>query len=631
MRIIVYTAVLALGVGHLAGAKETKTPETKNEIAADNQNQSRAALRRELAGDNAARQAELQKIADQSEDNLAHWSLGMVKVGNDWVRYDQAVHQGDRWPELYKYQQERTKSSSSFDDQLFLADGCRAHQLRDEERAHLMGALRENWKFTEAHQRLGHVPADGVWVTAEQLRQVQHQQQRDQARFTVWQPRVERLRNEFRAAASPGQSKLVLSKLAKIQTPDAIPAMERLFAIESPQAAAVYLDWVSRIDSYESSLALARASVFAEQPELRSQAQLLLRDHPPADYVPWLLSGLDTVKEVDSRWQFDLNGFASLRLTRQLIANTEEHQSQVEVRQNLVPGFDLPTKIIDNGNGTYRVFQGATVTVAPGQMTPVPTQGINLISVIEYLEIMRERHSWFEVSQDMRTGRILRTLSSATGIDDLKTADDWWSWWRDQNDFVLAKGQKTKSKDNYEETWFVNRRRAIPVTRVDVAVNYVYRKGSCFAAGTQVETEQGLKAIEQIQAGDRVLAQDIETGELSFKPVFDTTVRENAKLLRVETDGEILTCSQGHPFWATGAGWCMAKDLQPGTKLHHLEGSTSVKSVTEAGVGTVYNLVVDEAHTYFVGSSRLLTHDVTQRIPDDQVLPGLRKEFSDSL
>ena len=43
--------------------------------------------------------------------------------------------------------------------------------------------------------------------------------------------------------------------------------------------------------------------------------------------------------------------------------------------------------------------------------------------------------------------------------------------------------------------------------------------GECFIAGTFVETEHGLKPIEEVEVGEKVLAYDEETGEQAYKPV----------------------------------------------------------------------------------------------------------------
>ena len=49
----------------------------------------------------------------------------------------------------------------------------------------------------------------------------------------------------------------------------------------------------------------------------------------------------------------------------------------------------------------------------------------------------------------------------------------------------------------------------------------------CFVAGTLVETEFGLRPIEEIELGDKVLARNPETGETALKSVTDL-IRLNA-------------------------------------------------------------------------------------------------------
>ena len=51
---------------------------------------------------------------------------------------------------------------------------------------------------------------------------------------------------------------------------------------------------------------------------------------------------------------------------------------------------------------------------------------------------------------------------------------------------------------------------------------------SCFAPGTKVWTMTGRRPIEGIKIGDCVLAQDVESGELAYKPVLGVTIRPAA-------------------------------------------------------------------------------------------------------
>jgi hypothetical protein len=129
--------------------------------------------------------------------------------------------------------------------------------------------------------------------------------------------------------------------------------------------------------------------------------------------------------------------------------------------------------------------------------------------------------------------------------------------------------------------------------------------------------------IEQINVGDRVLSQDAETGELAYKPVLRTTVREPVKLLKIEFGGESIKCSGGHPFWVCGDGWVKARDLAPGKPFHGVTGTVEIGSLGSAPAEQIYNLIVADFHSYFVGKARILSHDITIRKPTNVVVPGL--------
>lgn len=586
-----------------------------------------AALRAETSGNGPAAREKLQQIIEESPDaELARWSLGYVRDGKDWWKYQRYVEETGRWPELYKYQQERNGRGETFKDQLFLADGCRTHQLHDEEQAHLQRTLRFDSNFQEARQRLGHLQLNGVWLTPEQIRRELTRQSRNLANLQEWHPRVERLALELDKASGPKALKSIQQRLAEIGTPDAIPALEAVFAGRSEIAASVYLDWASRVPSYEASLALARQAVFAENPKLRVRARSLLRSRPQEDYVPWLLSGLETVTETAFDWEIDLNGFSGLRIHRTLVVNGEQMETTIDHEQRVIDGLGLPMKIGFNPDGSVNV--AATRTFLPSAGNFQPTRAIPSMQLLQYLNNNRDVANWHACGQEARTERVLQTLSEGTGEKDLQTSEDWWTWWRIKTDFVLTKG---KTKNQYSDVWFVDERLPEPKRLRDLQVRFqqlqLMQSHSCFAAGTIVETEQGPKAIEKIQVGDRVLAQDVETAELSFKPVFDTTVRPNTALLKLKIGSSEMTCSSGHPFWVTGMGWRMAKELHVGARLRTVSGNMQVESIEPAGTGTVHNLVVADAHTYFAGEHRVYTHDVTRRIPTDMILPGVRKEF----
>lgn len=145
---------------------------------------------------------------------------------------------------------------------------------------------------------------------------------------------------------------------------------------------------------------------------------------------------------------------------------------------------------------------------------------------------------------------------------------------------------------------------------------------SCFVRGTLVRTRSGLTPIERIQAGDMVLSQDVDSGELTYRPVLSTTIRPPSPVRRLCFGDEVLTATAGHPFWVAGQGWRMAKFLQPGDLIHGLAGSWPLQSIDELGEQEAFNLVIGDFHCYFVGEYGFLVHDNELRKPTRAILPG---------
>ena len=142
-------------------------------------------------------------------------------------------------------------------------------------------------------------------------------------------------------------------------------------------------------------------------------------------------------------------------------------------------------------------------------------------------------------------------------------------------------------------------------------------------AGTLVRTQAGLRPIEQIAVGDRVLAQDVETGELAYKLVRATTVRPPTAMRQVSIGSESFISTMGHLYWVEDKGWRMARNLEVGDRLHTVAGMLSIEALEDAGDATAYNLIVDDFDTYFVGKHSVLVHDNQDRQPVQVRTPGL--------
>ncbi len=104
----------------------------------------------------------------------------------------------------------------------------------------------------------------------------------------------------------------------------------------------------------------------------------------------------------------------------------------------------------------------------------------------------------------------------------------------------------------------------------------------CFVAGTLVHTKEGLKPIEQIRVGDMVLSQPDMKGELAYKPVVNTFEFEDKVVGLLEFFADSKECLLGrlvvtpnHPFWVKDVGWTSAENLEAGQRFILYDGSTA--------------------------------------------------------
>ncbi len=137
--------------------------------------------------------------------------------------------------------------------------------------------------------------------------------------------------------------------------------------------------------------------------------------------------------------------------------------------------------------------------------------------------------------------------------------------------------------------------------------------GACFVAGTLVLTSLGLKAIENIQPGDKVLAADPETGRQEEKEVVRTFVKETNTLVHLRIGGEEIVTTENHPFYVDVEGWVTAGELTEEDYVLDSEGrrlQVEEKYVEKLEESVkVYNFEVEEYHTYYVGDAGILVHN----------------------
>nr|WP_228044366.1 RICIN domain-containing protein [Streptomyces ferrugineus] len=146
---------------------------------------------------------------------------------------------------------------------------------------------------------------------------------------------------------------------------------------------------------------------------------------------------------------------------------------------------------------------------------------------------------------------------------------------------------------------------------------YTACKVNSFPGTTQVLMADGShRPISQLAVGDLVKATDPATGQLRARQVTDTFRHDTRRLVDiVVADGGRLESTAGHKFYVVDRGWTLVSDLRVGDRLRTSDGS--VRAVTalhdRSGLAprTVYDLTVDDLHTFFVlaGATPVLVHN----------------------
>lgn len=127
----------------------------------------------------------------------------------------------------------------------------------------------------------------------------------------------------------------------------------------------------------------------------------------------------------------------------------------------------------------------------------------------------------------------------------------------------------------------------------------------CFTGDTIVQTATGYKQIKDVKAGDEIITENEETGNLEIDIVeWAGQTKISDKLAVVEfTNGQLELCTPDHPFakraFSKGKEvieWTQAVALRP---LDRIESNyQNVQREEDNYVGYVYKLTSSEGHTY---------------------------------
>jgi hypothetical protein len=538
--------------------------------------------------------------ATTPEAPLAQAYAGKIKQGNAWLSIDDAIARLNQDTRMQQYQALRAKSGENAQDQLRLADWCRKKGLPQMEHAHLVRSLDFQPDNEAIRKRLGHVKGEKQWVSREQAAL----EQAIAAAKEQWLPQL-RAAQQLLQLGTTTERQQAREQLLQIRDPLAVTALEEVFS-HNEAGSLLLLEVLARIDDPQSAQAAVRLAVDSEIPSVRTAAIAQLPRLDQYAYVPLLLSRLraDIVTSV-ALFPVRRGSHYSQRITR---AN-QDHD------ENLIVNVDI-----------YRVGGDPRANFALNEALQR--------RVLEENTKLERQVSEENLKTAGRNERIIAALKTATGEDHGRTPQAWWDWWRQESEI---EEQRQRAQITMQRTSAVAMSDANPwADPQEIPTSFressqfqseqLIQRHECFVAGTPVWTARGKLAIEQIRTGELVLTQNVQSGELEFKPVVRPTTRPAMALVNLTIGQDEFTCTGGHLFWVVEQGWVKARDLKSGMVVHGAQQSATVVSNEPGPTSPTFNLVMADNHNYFVGESRLLTHDNTPRQPTSLVAPGVSDE-----
>lgn len=548
----------------------------------------------------------------------ANWHQGRIRIGRDWLPVDSPCETENQRKLRESYQRRRDEAPDTVAGHLALADWCASRRMTLQETAHLHRVIQIEPNHLTARNRLNERQVNGRWVPEKDLWQGLQDRQRVQQSIAKWRDRLLRAAASLRDRGS-GRQEAFRNRLLDEIEPDAIPAVEMVLATHSEPAGTLAVEILGDMLSHEACQALVRIAVLSTWDEVRDQAAQRLKSRPYDHYVPLLLSELSA--PIDSRVETALAG-------GQILYRHQFEQELQDRRQVAVLDTALLRRpsLVETSLGEGPMVASADALLAIGA-AEVQTR-VRAMSDLQRVIFLREqqrmqRNLWIYTMNE----RIGQVLSTATGEDLPPAPQAWWSWWDAVNGVQMDGEKFTDIRRNMDVQIYED---VVPVIATgnggSASSSPAPRRADCFVAGTLVWTIAGLQPIEQIRIGDLVLSQDVQTGELAYKPVLQTNIRPAEPLIRVTLatrSREVLEGSGGHPLWVAGDGWKLLRELESGAILHGVGGSAIVSDVGAGEEAETYNLVVADFHTYVVGHAKIVCHDNTPRRPTNAVVPGL--------
>ncbi len=142
----------------------------------------------------------------------------------------------------------------------------------------------------------------------------------------------------------------------------------------------------------------------------------------------------------------------------------------------------------------------------------------------------------------------------------------------------------------------------------------------------QGKYEESLKLAKQTLANDSK-SSDAHQCAGDTQQVLETYVRTTDKLVHLTVNGEKIISTYDHPYYVKGQGFVSAENLCIGSVLVDSNGEELTvdglfRESCNDEVATVYNFQVEDYHTYFVGHTMILVHNVKYDVGKYNEMPN---------
>lgn len=600
---IAFALIVSICSGALAQSVRTAT----DTIDAATATLVRGAAEADSRGNQTLRDTLLREALAMDSDNpLARWQSGQVEFDGQWRSLEEVRSLATTDRRREEYRELVADDAPNPLSHEALARWCQRHDLQNEARWHWLNVMTSEPDHPAALKQLGFERYEGELYKASEIAALKEAKRN----LRTYAPAFNRLvRTAERRDGAEREA--LLDELAAVDDAAAIPALTEAVRIDEGskwrlekelgkaeaeefihQLHGAAIDALSNMQEFDATVKLVEVAVLSPYEDVRRRAAEALIPREKTDYMPLMMDGLEALLELSVR--IDASEGGTVKVVEELFEAGQE---------------------VNRARTRTTDFQTAEITrESDGQISVEYKTDEDREKASDQI---RKTQAWVEAENDARrtfNQRVEEALQTITGLALGSDAEAWWANWQSYNDYDASTEKPLIEIEEYASNF-------------DREYLDEFQTGSvvpeCFVAGTPVWTQQGPTPIEDIEPGTLVLSQDPITGKLDYRPVVQTTTRQPTPVVRIATEGEELITTSGHRFWVSGDGWRMAKFLRPGERVHGLNGSTEVMAIESSSDAAVYNLVVDDFHTFFVGNQTILVHDVELPQPTTNTLPGV--------